>query len=542
MNSFKKNSIYALSVFTLMGMASCANDNLNVDEPQPPVLNAEGYFLTFNVETVPTVSTRSATNANGDTENVDAAANESQLKDALLYFVDANNNILIDPVSVNENAVIDTGLGKQITGADGTFNIAVKVNPADLVGLCNKGDIYLIIVGNATETSLTYNFSNEEGKKAANAAKFTVSSFDDVIQPFGNDKAGKVLPLVSYDRMKLTADFNSITDASSSNLIPIYNLFSETYGTNGKQLKLKSESSDAVVLERAVARIDFNDGGERNGLKQFCYKLADSNVTAKIVAMEVFNVNSQSYLFRHTIEGTPASAFGASKTALDDTQLFGKENGGLTNGNYNWIYPCDWSNSGFDAGRTLLNRYSNRGSEANAKANLSYFEKTGENSILQNGFYPWIYITENVIPTTALMDSDDDRQDNATGIAFTFRFVDDNGDAITASSTNLPAGVKIIGDDDTKQLRVLQSDGKYFDFDFDGTDGTIEKTYIGWIKHNDPTDGVDPMEYAIVRNNVYQCKVTSVGGLIEWHEAESLFLTLQVNVRQWQKRDNSFNF
>ena len=59
-----------------------------------------------------------------------------------------------------------------------------------------------------------------------------------------------------------------------------------------------------------------------------------------------------------------------------------------------------------------------------------------------------------------------------------------------------------------------------------------------WIKHADDGDDTafGTMEYAIVRNNLYQLTVTSVSGIGDPQPGDSE-LTIEVAVRNWQAMD-----
>lgn len=62
--------------------------------------------------------------------------------------------------------------------------------------------------------------------------------------------------------------------------------------------------------------------------------------------------------------------------------------------------------------------------------------------------------------------------------------------------------------------------------------------YTYWIKHADDGDDTafGTMEYAIVRNNLYQLTVTSVSGIGDPQPGDSE-LTIEVAVRNWQAMD-----
>lgn len=116
------------------------------------------------------------------------------------------------------------------------------------------------------------------------------------------------------------------------------------------------------------------------------------------------------------------------------------------------------------------------------------------------------YVQENILPAD-MLEEQKNREYYCTGIVFKAKYIPD-GKASTDTydvyrykgecytNTNLPAGV-------TENTPGVT---KY-------SGGICYYTY--WIKHADDGDDtkVSPMEYAIVRNNIYQINVTGVSGI-----------------------------
>ena len=72
------------------------------------------------------------------------------------------------------------------------------------------------------------------------------------------------------------------------------------------------------------------------------------------------------------------------------------------------------------------------------------------------------------------------------------------------------------------------------------TDGICYYTY--WIRHADDGDPtkISPMEYAIVRNNIYQLDVNSVSGIGGTEPGEEGGLIIRVSLASWREDINVY--
>ena len=75
-----------------------------------------------------------------------------------------------------------------------------------------------------------------------------------------------------------------------------------------------------------------------------------------------------------------------------------------------------------------------------------------------------------------------------------------------------------------------------------GTGETCYYTY--WIRHaDDDSEGISPMEYAIVRNNIYQLDVQSVSGRgTDTPGSKEVNIKLQIRVIPWETVENEISF
>ena len=341
---------------------------------------------------------------------------------------------------------------------------------------------------------------------------------------FGTDAKGKVLPLVSYESLDLSTTFSGInSNVENEKLESLRALFTEKEN-GGKIYKI---TTTPMELERGVARVDFKDreATVRGTLPAYCYKVGGSTAIVKLVGMKLLNVGSESYLFRHTATGTDEKATG-------DLALFGKEYG---NSGYTWIASPDWTKG--------TNEYTISRSSSTSSSITTDVLETHPTISAAGSFKPWCYIYENTLPSTDYMKN---LEANATGIEFKFQIMNSDGSA--ALPADITSAQKVPGaitqGSEKNKITVTMPDGKNQTLEY--TDGYYF-TYTGYLKHHNPEgkDGVTniaPMQYGIVRNNVYQVTVSGVNGLPNMSNAADMYLELDVKVRNWQKRANDFTF
>lgn len=555
-----KKLIYTLPL--LLALGACSNED-SLNPGNQPVPQDGAFYLTFEVENIAAPGTKAGgnvTESDGTSDaEVPATDNENAIDNITLFFIG------------NENSGDNSGnYEKVLLALDATtikqeeektkHKVEVKLTgAAQLIPICGQ-NVSLVLVANKYvdgtngANGFTYTLNTEATSNDAKDATFTatIDGERNLVQKFGT--LGQKVPMVSYVKTDLTI-FKPVTGASNSNLIPIIDLFTEGYTsldpnntTKGKVLSL-SMSNNPIELERAVARIDFADRTETEREAEMgavmkslanCYKLGTSNAIVKLTQLEAFNMSATSYLFRNVIAGKAESAY--SGTSIDEI-LLGKENGYTSGDIYNWVSNPDWTSAGFSGNtRSFLNSYGT----GSRDAKITPTELT--NTYTANGgYYPWLYVTETTVPTTELMQNDNMKK-YGLGVEFTFQVMDKTGSTPiktdNATAENLPAGVTKVTIEGKDYLRIVRTeDGKYRDVELTA-DGAFIK-YIGWLKHNNTQansgESFAPMGLGVVRNNVYQCKVKSIGTQ-DWKDAQDLYLELEVQVKQWQKRQNDFEF
>ena len=528
-------------IFALFSLTGCVTDSMG---PCPEeVAKNERYVMTLTVITPTDKATRSYTDENGgssdDTEV--ATTNESLLETANLYFV------------VGDDIVVTLyASGKDITAqaTQGKYTLTAQIEYGDLTQLIGKS-AKLYIVGNSAFFNANFedNFSSDQTD-----AVFSISGVDS--RPLGKvGSNGLIMPLANYEEIEVTfGESLSATPTPEEVMQAIYNLF--TQSSNGREYDIPNE----IKLERGVARLEYKDWNRDpqeadnsnpydmrlTGLGANQYYISSGNVAVELSSMQVFNINKQSYLFRHTAAGNNEKATAATAS------LFGTENGG--NGGYAWIAGSDWSFSGNTITKsasywnkliTSSTGYSivtESGSTALSTAGTIDMADFSNQQIISDGGYRGVcYLMENVLPSTEMMDTDGLVAD-ATGVAFTFVILDDDKQPLTKDSENLPTGLIFLEDGET--IEITTPDGYYQEFSPSDADDLYYITYYAYIKHNNPSSsvGTPPMQYGVVRNNTYQLSVKEVSKLPNPEEPKSMYLELMVNVLNWNKREVGYDF
>lgn len=250
-------------------------------------------------------------------------------------------------------------------------------------------------------------------------------------------------------------------------------------------------------LERSVARIDYMDGGANHSfpLTNGEDQLTPTGYELTLASMEIFNIAKSGYMFRHT------SPDGSDSR----TELFGKET------KTSFVMDCD-ANLKRGAGNNLPDGY--------------FMSRTFGTELIDNapksaesGYSICCYVPENCIPA-----ADKQLQGYSTGAHFRFKI------------TKAPEGIDLDGTDpitvkakgETKTV-VRDADGNFY------------LDYYYFIKHNDNLDPavMGPMEFGIVRNNIYRLKIESIDGLPEPYDPENPdedpkgSLKLNVRIAKW---------
>lgn len=329
----------------------------------------------------------------------------------------------------------------------------------------------------------------------------------------------KIYVLANYGTTVNTSAFSpetatySITDTDDALLslrsgLPMANLESRTVSIPVKNElinhltadnPLDLTKSDPLKLERSVARIDYIDGSKDKN-HTFPITIVDGTTQTPtgyeltMSSMELFNIGKAAYIFRHT----------SANGDIADIKLFGDENA------TSYVMDCDATLKHGNGNDLPRDYFTSRTITADG------IDSCPKSPV--SGYSIWCYIPENTIPA-----ADKQLQGYTTGLHFRLKI------------TKAPEGVNIAG---TSPLAIsVMGESTTIDYDTDG----YYLDYYYFIKHNDDDDlkSMGPMEFGIVRNNIYRMKIESINGLPEPYNPENpdenpkSALKLNVRVAKW---------
>ncbi|MCH5241039.1 MAG: fimbria major subunit [Muribaculaceae bacterium] len=608
-----------------------------IEEPEKP---AQELYITLTVVTPDEAYTRATTNEQGNSSEGEIAGTqvESELNSATIYLVSCTNTkeekeTEEEETEEEETAEAETDEGdnddadkveddykialelnvtrERITREDdGSKTLVAKINDInDLIKLAGK-TYKILVVGNAnaTETNLNHNFKYQGTGTFTDNAKdaiFSISSLEEdltVGKPIGKfGESGKIMPFVnSDDEVTIT-----IPNSTSEDPKEIIKAIQENFESNGKGESIwEINKNKAINLERAVARLEYKDASGSNNT----YQISNTDgVKIQLYYLQPFNINTSSYLFRHTAMGTVSDG---KSYASKEAEIFGVEKG--LGSDYNWVAGSDWTfkDGAHEKGNNYLNSLSLK-SETNEENwfypyqvgngstdGIVYVEdiknvKNGPNS--DDGYHPFYYVTENVLPSTSLMQEESDTEgelslleQNATGVAFTFVVLGKDNKPLkysTKPEQDYPNGItNVDGASEDKKIKITDNNGGWIELtpvpisddklindnsssdDEEEGKGENEEdpaavdegetedknsdegnyyyllTYVGCIAHNNDTEhytdsAIAPMKYGVVRNNTYQLSISSVNDLPIPNTPENQYFSLEIRVLAWAKRD-----
>lgn len=269
----------------------------------------------------------------------------------------------------------------------------------------------------------------------------------------------------------------------------------------------------AIDLERLVARVDYQAEGE--------YKTTtnDANDIEGTVTIEsavlVNDFIGDTYFLKRT---------GSTVDASDVTYL-GDET----------LNPANWVVDAFLTSEKKNELYRNYFTSFTSQPNWESLLKKGD-PIEDSAGQTW-YRIGYTMENTNQVQSESDLENYCTGIVFKAKFVPTNLVGYTEGTTFYRYNntlYKSISDLQSLIPNLTEENCDEYGVDV-YKDGYCYYTW--WIKHNndDNEAAFGPMEYAIVRNNIYQLKVTSIAGLGEKEPGKSGNIVVIVAVQKWSK-------
>lgn len=391
--------------------------------------------------------------------------NENSLNTVDLYFHDGTEIIF---QRTGLQPIRESGNGQP------TYTVKSQIIAEDFANLLANKKVDLYVVGNATASNITGTLSE------ANLSYTEIKEYGD---------AGQSIPM--SNKTKSTLDFSTATADE------IKEMFTLSNSEATLDLSSADLESGVISLERTWARLDYKDAerGGSTGLPsaENVFQLGSSGLYLKVEEMMPVNVSKSCYLFRHTA---------ASKGTAS---LFGTEGGNP----YNWIADNDWTTKTTLSGPPDTNYFLNQPVKSGTIWTLSGIwtalsELTGSDNYGNKEYHPWCYISENTLPSVDKM-----IEGLSTGVAFRVILCKEDGTALTAAELSETAGVRY--DSATSTLSV-GSESRLVET----VNGNLALIYYYWIRHNDSSNSVavtDPMEFAVVRNNIYKLSISKFNSL-----------------------------
>ena len=267
---------------------------------------------------------------------------------------------------------------------------------------------------------------------------------------------------------------------------------------------LANPTTVTVVVERLAARVDYLAPGSA-GQKPFVYETTDGTGTATIEGAALVNkYKSGTYLLKRS---APSNNLNSITYLADETEdndyyvLDPKTISGKSSVDFDFYYPT------YNAWDGLTwNKPSEDITSTTDGDTYGFLDYTQENIMQVGSGTNWL-------------------RQGVTGIVFKAKFVPKNL-TLDASGTFYKYKDKLYASE--AEIPEGASENEIIEY----TNGFCYYTY--WIKHNNDDDNtvISPMEYAIVRNNIYQLKVTSIAGLGD-EEPGDKTLTITVGVKAW---------
>ena len=587
-------------LFLLFSLSACDMVNEQIDEPTPenPTPPQTDFYLTLNVVVPTEDNSRSSTNPDGTSDNnpptLPGSNNENTISSAKIFFFDQNSHkqlcsfLAFRGNDINANQTL------------GSYSITTKIEFDEIKELIGK-KVNLYVLANIDQFKTGEGSSDEEkflngtfltGELGTGYAKRFLTDKNGELCPLTNNDyytidltninaslSNEELRLLIQSLFKENYSDGKRWDISTSD--PIYDSNNNLIFTGSGKLS----------LQRSIARVDIYVGGNGSGLEKIIYNLPNAEMSypggtqevyMQMYSIQLFNVSKETFLFRHISEGNGTNG----KSTDGQVKLFGIENGytGQTFENeteksisYNWIYDSDWSEkynitntSALDPGVSMFYNqpviseeiWSLNGAAAfNTIQHIEPWLSGNTNAdYALPGYVPWYYVSENTLPTTEKM-----TMALSTGILYIFKlcnaegnplifrdnegkdlkFPDENGE-LTLSSPSL---IRIT-------LKGGDNDGYYQEIPLTMPNSENNDPNAGYflsykylIEHNRSIRGtidnntgkkngaLAPMQIGIVRNNIYALKVTGINNLPQPHEPDNFYLSVDIKVLAWAKRD-----
>lgn len=454
-----------------------------------------------------------------------------------------------------------------------------------------EGDTYDKFITGSTVTNLIPTGSNTTYVVPFNTNKLVDYAGDPVnIYVYCNPTSELKDKLKKEEDIDVDASY-TLTDATNATIwtknkflmTNADNDYKRTLPTNLDNYKVESNPFDleTIKVERAVARFDYKSSGETYTLME---KDGKAEVTVTLTDMALVNLSKEFYYLRRvSADGTSTSAtIGGTETNTNyvvDTDYDWKSGSTITDYSGHFFYVYNQNSASADYTWTSISSLTNNDDDNN----------NSWNSDGTKGDYKiWRYATENTIPAQV----SNQKKGITTGVAFKgeIKGVSDDMKALLDGKNVVYVFDNILWGtwDNVKTAAEVTESGKttlanpllaaayneamkggYTDakavaagftiFRPNTTTKKYEVLYYYWNRHNDNDNNgsMGPMEFAVVRNNVYKLSVTGVNKFghptnpgddpdpenpEDPDEEDDVYFKVAVEVLPWVVRINDIEF
>ena len=439
--------------------------------------------LTIHTGTAGNVTRANPTGGETGDGYEDGQTYENAVKDLTLFFYPAT----LGDGGVNRKGNIDftakVYIDQMGTSTDGTQPIdkTYTVGPVKVNGLKMNQQYHVLAVANA---------ENQTGISSLDALRSaTVSTVYRATTSTGG-----------------TTSYSDFVMASEGDENPVLEISYDNSETN--------PAETSIDLERLVARVDYQAEGEYKTTTNDANDI-EGTVTIESAAL-VNDFIGDTYFLKRT---------GSSVDAPLDVTYLGDET----------LNPVNWVVDAYSTTSKNSALYQNYFTSFTSQSDWESLLKKGDEikDSKEQTWYRIGYTMEN----TNQVRSESDLENYCTGMVFKAKFVPENLDGYTKGTTFYRHNnILYKSIEDLQSLIPNLTEENCDEYGVDVyKDGYCYYTW--WIKHNndDNEAAFGPMEYAIVRNNIYQLKVTSIAGLGESEPGKSGNIVVIVAVQKWSK-------
>lgn len=556
----KRWSYLFMAMGIAMAFSACSDEiDLSANNEESTEESTSQVFMQFSLE-LPAVS-RSSTTSDDDDNYVSSDAGveigkdyENQVSEVLVVITDATDDKFITgstvtnliPTGSNTTYVVPFNTNKLVNYVEKPVNIYVYCNPTSELkkGLESEDGI---------DVNATYTLTS-----ATDETIWSITDGDN------NTKNGHFL----------------MTNADDD--------YERTLPANLDNYKVESNPFDleTIKVERAAARFDYKSSVANETYTLMEDENGDPEVTVTLTDMALVNLSKEFYYLRRvSADGTSTSAtIGGTETNTNyvvDTDYDWKSGSTITDYSDHFFYVYNQNSASADYTWTSISSLTKNEDDTDNSWNTD--DKKGDYKI-------WRYATENTIPKG----TDDGLQKKGitTGVVFKGEIKGVSEDKrILLNGTNTvyvfdnilwgtwddvkTAAAKKESDNTTLANPLLAAayneamKGGYADakavtagftiFRPNTTTQKYEVLYYYWNRHNDNNNNgsMGPMEFAVVRNNVYKLSVTGVNKFghptnpgddpdpenpKDPDEEDDVYFKVAVEVLPWVVRINDIEF